>query len=150
MATSLVDVNDLFLSMVDDYRLNALYEQDVSAFNVYLEAFLIFAIDEFSDLCTQALTYSTTTQEFTVTLTNAHKIILARIMKKYWLQKEVHNILQMNNFVQDRDFKTHSSANALKEKQNLCRGAEEDISQMLQDYAYKNNTWTAWENQDFN
>ena len=149
MATSLIDICDLFLSKIDDYRLNALYQQDVTAFNTYLEVFLISAINDFS-ICTQDLTtYSKSSQEFSITLTDQHKLILAELMKKHWLKKEVFNVLQMNNFVLDRDFKTHSAAQNLKEKRALLNSVEEDTSQMIQDYAYANNSWENWKDQDF-
>ena len=150
MTTSLVDVADLFLTLVDDYRLNALYAQSVTNFNTYLEGFLLYAIEDFSGICTQDLVYDEATQEFSVDLTRKHKLILAQIMSKYWLHKEVHNILQMNNFIQDHDFKSHSAAQNLREKQNLLKGKEEEINQIIQDYEYSNNlTWQNWENQDF-
>ena len=149
MTTSLIDINDLFLTLIDDYRLNKLYEQSVSNFNTHLEGWLLFAIEDFSGLCTQELVYSESTQEFSVDLTRKHKLILAQIMVKYWLHKEVFNILQMDNFIQDRDYKAHSAAQNLREKQAALAGKEEEISQLLLDYEMSNNDWDNWKNQLF-
>jgi len=149
LTTSLIDINDLFLTLIDDYRLNKLYEQSVSNFNTHLEGWLLFAIEDFSGICTQELVYDESTQEFSVTLTRKHKLILAQIMVKYWLHKEVFNILQMNNMIQDRDYRTFSAAQSLREKQAALAGKEEEISQLLLDYEMSNNDWDNWKNQLF-
>ena len=149
MTTSLIDINDLFLTLIDDYRLNKLYEQSVSNFNTHLEGWLLFAIEDFSGICTQELVYDESTQEFSVILTRKHKLILAQIMVKYWLHKEVFNILQMDNFIQDRDYKAHSAAQNLREKQAALAGKEEEISQLLLDYEMSNYDWANWKNQLF-
>jgi hypothetical protein len=149
MATSLVDIADLFLTQINDYSLNTLYEQSILNFNTLMEGWLVFAIADFEDLCTQELDYDETTQEFSVDLTRKNKIILAQIMTKYWLHKEVFNVLQMKNFLQDHDYKTHSAAQSFREKQAALNGKEEEISQLLQDYAYANNNWDSWKNQLF-
>ena len=149
MATSLVDINDLFLTLIDDYRLNKLYEESIPNFNIHLEGWLLFAIEDFSGLCTQELVYDESTQEFSVDLTRKHKLILAQIMIKYWLHKEVYNVLQMDNFIQDHDFKTFSAAQNLREKQAALNSKEEEISQLLNEYGYTNNDWDNWKNQLF-
>lgn len=149
MTTSLVDINDLFLTMVTDYRLTALYNSNLGNFNTYLEGFLIQAIDDFTDLCNQDLTYDLGTQEFSVTLTLRNKMILAKMMKRNWLSKEVHNILQMNNFITDHDFKMHSAAQNLREKKDLLILANEEIDQALLDYGYAATDWDNWKLQVF-
>jgi hypothetical protein len=71
-------------------------------------------------------------------------------MSKYWLAKTVQDILQMNNSLQDRDFKTFSQAQNLQAKQKLYNLKREEISQRLSEYGYKNNVWQDWRNQNFN
>jgi len=153
MSTLSSEINDLFLMRVKDYRLDSIYNSSgSSAFNVYLEPWLLDAIDEF-DICNQDLTYvsSTTTDEgyFATTLTSKNKNILSQIMVKYWLANSVSNILQMDNLIQDHDFKTFAQANNLKAKQDYLSAKKEEISQVLIDYDYKNNDWSAWRNQTF-
>jgi len=71
-------------------------------------------------------------------------MILAEIMVKYWLQKTVQDVLQMNTFVQDHDYKTHSSAQNLESKRQYYNMKCEEVSQMLVRYEYKYNDWTTW------
>ena len=151
MATSLDSVCDLFTTLISDYKLTALYSSSGSSgLNNYLESFLLFSIDEFSDLCSQDLTYSTTTQTFDATLTQKNKNVLAQIMVKYWLQKELQDVLQMRLHLQDRDFRSFAESNNLREKRELYNMKREEISQMLNDYGYRNFVdWDEWDDQDF-
>jgi len=149
MGTQASEVNDLFLMLVDDYRLTVLYQTSGSSvFTTYLEGWLLYGIEEF-DICTQDLTYSTTTHEFTETLTRENILILAQLMTKYWLQKIVQNVLQMNNNIQDHDFKTYSQAQNLKEKRALLAQKIEEIDLILSNYGYKHNDWESWNLQIF-
>ena len=148
--TSIAEINDIFLMLINDYRLTLLYQSSGSQnFNTYLEPWLLLSIDDFSDICNQELTYDTISQSFSQTLNSRNKNILSQLMVKYWLQKEVNDVLQMNNLIQDHDFKTFSAAQNLTAKQNFYGMKKEELSQLLQDYAYKNNGWTSWNAQNF-
>lgn len=151
MATTLDEVADLFLSLVSDYRLTTIYQNSgSSALNDYLEPWLMMSVDEFSSLCDQDLVYSSGSQVFSETLTQRNKNVLAQIMTRFWLQKEVQDVLQMNVFVQDKDFRTHAASSNLKEKRELYNAKREEISQLLIDYGYTRSVdWTAWANQNF-
>jgi hypothetical protein len=149
MGTQLSDVNDLFMTLINDHKLNSLFLADITNFNTFLEGWLIRAIDEFSNYCDQDLTYSITTQEFTQTLTQKNKNMLSNMMTLYWLQKEVQNVLQFSLAITDRDFSHYSEAQNLKEKKDLLLSKKEEISQNLQDYAYRTNDWSNWKNQNF-
>jgi hypothetical protein len=70
-------------------------------------------------------------------------------MVKYWLSKMVQDVLQMNIFVQDHDFKTHAASSNLTAKMNYYNTKKEEISQLLVDYAYRKNDWSQWRNQIF-
>jgi ABC-type uncharacterized transport system ATPase subunit len=150
MGTSLSEIVDLFQFLQQDYKLTALYESSGSTtFVTYHEPWLLMAIDDFEPICTQVLTYDSGSQIFSVTLTQKNQNILAQIMVLYWLQKEVHNVLQMNNLITDKDFRTFSAAQNLREKRELLNAKREEISQLLLNYGYKNNTWDDWADQNF-
>jgi len=150
MATNSSEIFDLFMLLQSDYRLNTIYiSSGSSAFNDYLQPWLLMSIDSFDDICNQSLDYNLTTQNFTQTLTQKNKNILAQTMIKFWLQKEVQDVLQMNNLIQDKDFKTFSAAQNLSAKQEAYNAKREEISQLLVDYGYANNDWTNWKLQNF-
>jgi len=149
MATSLGDIFDLFMLSVTDYRLVDLFNTSEEDFENYLEAFLEYAIADFEDICNQSLDYDETTKEFPEVLNRRNKTILATLMMKYWLQKLVNDITQMNLHVTDRDFRVASEAMNLREKTVYFNTIKEQCSQMLNEYAYKNNDWDNWNNQIF-
>jgi hypothetical protein len=149
--TSIVDVTDLFMTLQQDYRLISLYTTSGSAaLTDYLEAWLLFSIQEFTPVCNQSLTYTSgSVQEFTETLNTENQLILAQIMIKYWLKKTVQDTLQMNNSLQDHDYKSFSQAQNLKAKQDFYNVVVEQVGQTLNEYAYRNNNWVDWLNQEF-
>lgn len=145
--TSFNEIYDNFMMTITDYRLITLYNTSATDFQTYLSAWLIQSIPEFT-ICDQSLAYSNS--EFTETLTQKNIDILILLMKKRWFEKELENILQMTNVVQDRDFKMHSQANNLKEKRERLITLQEEVSQKLVDYGLAYSTdWAAWLNGEF-
>jgi len=123
------------------------------SFNIYLEPWLIDAIVSFQDFCTQDLTYTTSSSSveggFTENLTLEHKVILSRLMVLSWLAKTIREVTQMQLFIQDRDFKTHSAAQNLTAKQEIYKEMKEEISNLLVYYGFKNTNWDNWDSQIF-
>ncbi len=149
MSTPISDVAGIFLSLINDNRLtNLIVSSGSTSFETYVQPWLLQAIDDF-DICIQDLTYDSTTQIFSTTLTQQSKNILAQIMVKYWLEREVQDVLQMRSKIQDRDFKTFSESASLKEKQNSLNIKREEVSQLLVSYGLKHNSWASWKNQEF-
>jgi len=152
MTTEASDINDLFMSQVSDYTLTNLYNTSASALNTYLEPWLLLAIDDFN-VCTQDLTFTVSSGSvegfFTETLVQKNKNILSQIMTKYWLAHEVQDIIQMRNFLQDRDFRRHSAAQNLRAKKDFYNAKKEELSQILVEYGFLNEDWVSWKNQVF-
>ena len=142
------DIYDLFMTQVTDYRLTALFNQSRVDFETFLEAWLRSSIVDFS-ICDQPLNYSQVTKAFDSLLTDANQIVLASLMVKYWLKKEVADVTQFRLHVADRDFKLNNEATNLKEKVAYYNLVREDCSQMLNDYGYKRVDWDSWFNQNF-
>jgi hypothetical protein len=148
MGTSIKEVYDFFMQTVTDYRLIDLFTTSEDDFEEYLQAWLEFSIVEFK-ICDQDLDFDEFTKEFPVILSRENKIILATLMMKYWLQKNVNDITQMNLHVTDRDFKVASEAQNLREKVAALNVVKEQCSQLLNDYGYGRVEWSDWYNQSF-
>jgi len=153
MTTPSSDIIDLFMTRIEDYRLDSIFVTSGSlAFVTYIEPWLMDATNEF-DIADQDLTYITSGSSaegyFLSDLSMKNKIMISKLMVKYWLSRLVQNILQMNNSVQDRDYKTFSAAQNLKAKQDYLNSLKEELSQDLMNYAYRNNDWPGWKNQIF-
>jgi hypothetical protein len=144
--TYFAEINDLFMQIVADYRLTALFNTSEADFNTFMEAWMQYAINDFS-ICDQSLAFSSA--QFTESLTVQNKIILATLMMKWWLQKNVNDITQMNLHVLDKDFKIASEAQNLREKVSYLNIIKEQCSQLLNDYGYSRVDWDEWFNQDF-
>jgi len=148
MATSASEIYDLMMQKTADYRLLTLFESSESDFEDYLEAWLKFAIVDFY-MCEQVLTYTSSTKLFSVVLTTENQVILATLMMKHWMTKNVNDITQMNLHITDRDFKVASEAMNLREKASYLNMIKEECSQLLNNYEYRNNAWADWYLEDF-
>jgi hypothetical protein len=141
--TSFSDIFDSFLLLINDYKLINLYESSQVDFETYLSGWLLYAIQDF-DVCDQSLAYSVTAKTFTETLTDKNQLMLARIMVRYWMAKEVADVTQMSLHIQDHDYKFYSEAQNLREKSAHLNQIKEDISQALVEYGLRKNDWASW------
>lgn len=147
MGTPFTDVYDQFLMFIKDYRLTDLYNASATNFETYLQGWLIPAIADFG-VCNQSLAYSS--KSFTETLTAKNIVILAKLMVKQWLQKEINDVLQMNQHIMDKDFKVYSESQNMAEKRKKYSDLVEEISQIFMDYSLNNSTlWGDWLNGRF-
>ncbi len=143
MGTTFSSVYDLFMQYVTDYKLINLYNSSVPNFETYLSSWLYSSITDFKN-CNQSLAYGA--GSFTEDLTQENIKILALLMKKYWLIKEIDDIKQMNLHVQDRDFKIYAEANNMNSKQARLILEQENLSQILVDYGLDVVDWASWFN----
>jgi hypothetical protein len=142
MATPYSEVFDLFLTSIQDYRINRLYEKSVEDMENYLMSFLIKAIVNFRKCKTDLEDRDDTNKVFNQTLSTDEKVILSNLMIVEWLTKEVNDILSLRNFLQDTDFKTYSQANNLKEKRELLTTMKEMVDKQIIQYSYNNFDWS--------
>lgn len=149
MGTKLSEINDLFMMKVTDYRLTDLFTTSEEDFETFLEAWLIMGIAEFDKSSKISLEYDSASKEFVEELPPDVKVILATLMMKMWLQKDVNDITQFRLHITDRDFKMASEAMNLREKKDYLVIVTEQCSQLISDYEYKNNDWESWRNQQF-
>lgn len=148
MSTSINEVFDLFMQTVTDYRLTNLFNTSESDFENYLQSWLEYSIVDFY-VCDQDLNFDNTTKEFPVVLSRENKIVLATLMMKHWLRKDVNDITQFRLHITDRDFKVASEAMNLREKSIHLNHIQEQCSQLLQDYSYQRVDWASWNSQNF-
>ena len=147
--TSYVDIYDLFMEITRDYRLISLYQDDIanstSNLNIMLQGWLRLGIGDFVKVCDQDLTdRDDSTEVFNFVMNDTNKSLLAKFIKKYWLQQEVHDIAQMRNKVQDA-YHTYSESQNVKAKSDLLTKVEEELSQDLIDYSYGDkDMWQYW------
>jgi len=149
MGTSFTDINDLFMMLVKDYTLVNLFNASETDFNTYLQGWMVYAVQEFKPYCKENLSYSLTTGSFTATLSDEVKVILAQLLQKYWLTKVVQDVTQMNLHILDNDFKLFSESANLSAKKDQLNSVKETLSQLIQDYSFRNTDWSSWNSQSF-
>ena len=150
MATSYTIIYDSFVLKIKDYQLTALYQSSPTDFNTYLSGFLIDAIQDFVSSCRQDLTdRDDGNLTFNIDLEDINVYILAELMVKHWLEKEIQDTSQMKLHLTDRDFKHYSEAQNLKSKQDYYATVLERTSQLIVDYQFNETDWSGWANGDF-
>ena len=65
------------------------------------------------------------------------------------MERQIQDVIQMNNFIQDHDFKRYSEANNLRAKSDYLRQMIERLDSRLIEYGYDNNDWANWKVQSF-
>lgn len=140
MSTQFDEVIDLALIIVDDYKMNKLFNQDREEFYQYCDRFLIKAIPNFT-VCRQSLAYvvdynsNPQVREFVNTLSIYEKDILADYWALEWFKRETQVASRINAALQNSgSFKSHSEALNLKAKESYLDGLRVKVSQKCTDY----------------
>ena len=138
--THISEIVDIFMMLQSDYRLKQIFSiQGEARLNQYVEAWLILSVSDFQKYCDQDLVYDKVTQTFSIDLNTQNLTVLAQIMVKYWLEKEVRDVLQFRLTLQDHDFKTYSQAQNLDSKRQLLTLQIEEVDKLLLNYSYQHN-----------
>lgn len=72
--------------------------------------------------------------KFNETLTEEEKLILATIMRKYWLNDKIYNLELLQQRMTTKDFKLTSQAEHLLRLTVLAQELDKEISRMIVDY----------------
>lgn len=140
MSTQFDEVIDLALTIVDDYKLDKLFNLDRDEFYKYCDGFLIKAIPNFT-VCRKSLDYvvdynsNPQVREFVSTLSIYEKDILADYWALEWFKRETQVASRINAALQNSgSFKSHSEALNLKAKESYLDGLRVKVSQKCTDY----------------
>jgi len=133
---------ELFLTSVNDYKIDKLYAEDQvddgDRMETYLTPFLIKSIPTF-DKCKKDLEdRDDTTRIFNQDLNTDEKVILSDLMVYEWLKSELNDIRQMRLRLTDDAFKSYAEANNMKEKSSLLNTMEESADKRIVRYSQKN------------
>lgn len=134
MPTSFDTIIDLALTLIDDYVLINLYNQNQQKFFTVCDSYLIAAIPNFTR-CKQSLSYDATLRQFDNELTDLEISILADYWILAWFKRQTQDSKKFNALLQSSgSFKSHSAAQNLKEKNTYLNGLREKVSQKVTDY----------------
>ena len=144
--TTFDEIHDLTLLVIQDFKLNDLYDSSPTNFNTTMDGLLIRSLADFTN-CQQDLTdYTLSTRTFNIVLTLVEKSILSKLQVITWLDSKILDVMQLQNWLNDTDFKTFSSAQNLKAKMDAREILREEVSQSMTSYGLSATPWTDWGN----
>ena len=132
--TSFDQIETLALSIVEDYKLNKLFENSYDNFQKFCDSLLFNALPQFIE-CRQDLTYNAETREFGVDLTNLEIYILSRYWVIAWWERENNNAAQIALKLGIKNqYSYNSESQNFKEKQNVIDKLREEVDRPTQEY----------------
>ena len=132
--TSFDLIETLALSIVEDYKLNKLFENSYDNFQKFCDGLLFNALPQFTE-CRQDLTYNVETREFGVDLTNLEIYILSRYWVIAWWERENNNAAQIALKLGIKNqYSYNSESQNFKEKQNVIDKLREEVDRATQEY----------------
>ena len=132
--TSFDQIETLALSIVEDYKLNKLFESSYDNFQKFCDGLLFNALPQFTE-CRQDLTYNVETREFYVDLTNLEIYILSRYWVIAWWERENNNAAQIALKLGIKNqYSYNSESQNFKEKQNIIDKLREEVDRATQEY----------------
>lgn len=132
--TSFDQIETLALSIVEDYKLNKLFENSYDNFQKFCDGLLFNALPQFTE-CRQDLTYNVETREFDVDLTNLEIYILSRYWVIAWWERENNNAAQIALKLGIKNqYSYNSESQNFKEKQNIIDKLREEVDRATQEY----------------
>lgn len=132
--TSFDQIETLALSIVEDYKLNKLFENSYDNFQKFCDGLLFNALPQFTE-CRQDLNYNAETREFGVDLTNLEIYILSRYWVIAWWERENNNAAQIALKLGIKNqYSYNSESQNFKEKQNVIDKLREEVDRATQEY----------------
>lgn len=137
MATPYTSIYAPFLSKISDPYLASLSDTD---FSEQLLKFLNSSVPKFKK-CKKDLSFRTVDGlGFEKDLTDEEIEILANLMVIEWLRPLINNLEILKHNMIPREFNSSSQGNFLRELQALRKDTQAEISKLLVDYSYNNNS----------
>lgn len=132
--TSFDTIEKRALTIVDDYKLSKLLDQDVEGFNARLDSLLIQCLPNFWQ-CKQSLEYDAEERTFTAELTDTEIYIIGCYWVIAWWQNETNNAAQIAlKLGLKNQYSYNSESQNFKEKGNIIDKLREDVSRAITAY----------------
>lgn len=129
------EIDNMFLSDIKD---DTFLDFTESERQEILDGLRIKAITRFKacqkDLTDRIEAVDETEGQFNQTLTEEEKLIIATIMRKYWLNDKVYNLELLQQRMTTKDWKLTSQAEHLKNLTILKSDLDKEISRMIVSY----------------
>lgn len=132
--TSFDKIEDLALSIIEDYKLQRVFDSDYESFQKFCDNLLFNALPQFVE-CRQDLSYNEQDREFDADLTALEIYILSRYWVIAWWERENNNAAQIALKLGIKNqYSYNSESQNFKEKQNIIDKLREEVDRATQDY----------------
>ncbi len=131
MPTPYSDIDNMFLNDISD---STLLDFDVDDREEILNNLRIKAITRFKACNKDLYDKDDTKQQFNVDLTDEEKLIIATIMRKYWLNDKIYNLDLIRQRMSTKDWKLSSQSMHLHRLTMLSQELDREISEMIVRY----------------
>lgn len=140
MATPMKTIVDSIMLTYNDWKLQNLKKLNIEAYESLMEGFVLKGVPKFKK-CLQSLEYDKEKHEFVSDLTDQEIDILADWGSILLFEREIQNVTQFNNVLQNKEFQMYSQAQNLKEKKDYMIYLQEKVSQDTTDYLLASGSW---------
>jgi len=137
LGTPFEKVIDMALLVIQDFRLDNLYNVNKATFDLLFEGWLRKAKPKFVG-CLQSLDIDLETKSFISILSDKEIDILADGIVIVWFTNKVQDVSEFGGHMSDSEFKKHSEANNLAKKKEYLDGLQEKMRQDITDYHIQN------------
>ena len=137
MSTPYTTIYASFLDKVTDQYLASLTDTEL---NAQMLKFLNNSVPKFKKCKKDLSLRIIASASFEANLSDEEIEVLANLMVIEWLKPLVNSLELLKQAMSPKDFTLHSQANHLKELQALRKDAQAEISKLIVDYSYNNNS----------
>lgn len=137
MSTPFYEIDNMFLSDISDDTFLTYTEEDREEILNDLRA---KAVTRFKACQKDLSDIDKDLKQFNNTLTDEEKLIIATIMRKYWLNDKIYSLELLKQRMSNKDWRLSSQAEHLLRLTVLSQELDKEISRMIVDYttyAYK-------------
>lgn len=149
MFTSFDEIHNLALVVIRDYKIDKLYNISVDNFKSFMDGFLLRSIPMFTNCQKDLNNYNLSLRQFNFTLNLTEQVILSNCEVVTWMDSKILDVTQIQNQLNDTDFRMYSQSQNLKAKMDAREILFERLSQSLVDYGLKNIPWDSWAGGNF-
>lgn len=144
--TTFNEIYDLMMVIINDYKIDQLYQKDKNVFYEYLRGFLINGLSDFD--CIKPLTYhkeliikdNNVKEEifvFDYELDDDEKKIISEIAVSKYFKRLIQDVKARMPYMSQREFKKEATAPVMKENDKWYRELVSEYTQDISNYNIK-------------
>ena len=135
MATPYIDIYSSFLIKISDFSHLKLTQEELE---IELEGYMKSALVKFKRCRQDLADRDDELKQFNVDLSDDEKEIVSTLMIVEYMKPKVLTTENLKQTMSDKDFKTYSQANHIKELLTLYKECKSEANKLLTEYSYFN------------